>query len=157
MLHTACTAFPAGQEERGLTLCAEREQGKRLKIKWYLALSGFNTGCHTGGRDTGISPHLHRILKLTFFLILTSSLVANFQPFWNPKSHQKQPQSMYIFPDKFCMKPCNRLLSVLNPLLLSPSYLAVLLVFDGVWALANQQLKCLKVVDYSSPMHSSPP
>ena len=44
--------------------------------------------------NTGDFP-LPRILKL-IFLIPSSLLVANFQPFWGPRSHQKQTQSMSI-------------------------------------------------------------
>ena len=52
-----------------------------------------------GGGRTGISPPSMssppQNFEVDIFLILSYSLAANFQPFWSPRSHQKQPQSMY--------------------------------------------------------------
>ena len=49
-------------------------------------------GGHTG---IPLPPPPPRILKLIFFLILSSSLVANFQPFSSPRSHQKQHEEVF--------------------------------------------------------------
>ena len=67
---------------------------------WLYVTSGFYiiypSECHTeGGGRTGIPPPSMsspppQNLKVDLFLILSSSLVANFQPFWSPRSHQKQ-------------------------------------------------------------------
>ena len=35
-------------------------------------------------------------LEVDIFFILSSSLAANFQPFWSPRSHQMQPHSVKI-------------------------------------------------------------
>ena len=66
------------------------------------------------GGYTGIPPPPPpppRILKLTsIFLILSILLIANFQPFWSPRSHQKHSPPPPPPPQNFTSEPVAKFL-----------------------------------------------
>ena len=103
-----------------------------LILSWGTAKHGnVLAGCHTEGGfpppSTSSSPRPQNF-EVEIFLILSSSLGANFQPFWSPKSDPRARKflkfpggtspphsprgrgSMHMFlptpTEKFCMKPC---------------------------------------------------